>query len=89
MEIWIVVISLWLATWALAVGRTYSLIVLMIADYEGGELIRDYRITHAIIYGVTMIIISPFIWQICFFDEPRRSFVISYANAVVGNKDAR
>jgi len=36
-----------------------------------------------------MIIISPFIWQICFFDEPRRSFVISYANAVVGNKDAR
>ena len=88
MEIWIVVISLWLATWALAVGRTYSLIVLMIADYEGGKLIKEYKITHAIIYGVTMIFIAPFIWQICFFDEPRRGFVISYTNAVVGNKDA-
>ena len=38
MEIWTVVISMWLTTWAMAVGRTYSLIVYMVGDYEGGDL---------------------------------------------------
>ena len=86
MEIWTVVISMWLTTWAMAVSRTYKLVVQLVGDYEGGKLIRDYRITHAIIYGVSMIFIAPFIWQVCFFEEPRRSFVVAYVNAIVGNK---
>jgi hypothetical protein len=86
MEIWTVVISMWLTTWAMAVGRTYSLIVYMVGDYEGGKLIRKYKKTHAVIYGVSMIFIAPFIWQICFFEEPRRKFVVSYVNAIVGKK---
>ena len=86
MEIWTVVISMWLTTWAMAVGRTYSLIVYMVGDYKGGKLIRNYKKTHAVIYGVSMIFIAPFIWQICFFEEPRRKFVVSYVNAIVGNK---
>ena len=87
MEIWTVVISLWLSTWLMAVSRTYSLIMYMVKDYKGGKLIRDYRKTHAVIYGVSMIFIAPFIWQICFFEEPRRNFVVSYVNAIVRNKD--
>ena len=86
MEIWTVVISMWLTTWAMAVGRTYSLVVYMVGDYEGGKLIRKYKKIHAVIYGVSMIFIAPFIWQICFFEEPRRKFVVSYVNAIVGKK---
>ena len=86
MEIWTVVISLWLSTWLMAVSRTYSLIMYMVKDYKGGKLIRDYRKTHAVIYGVSMIFIAPFIWQICFFEEPRRNFVVSYVNAIVKDK---
>ena len=86
MEIWTVVISLWLSTWLMAVSRTYSLIMYMVKDYKGGKLIRDYRKTHAFIYGVSMIFIAPFIWQICFFEEPRRNFVVSYVNAIVKDK---
>tara|TARA_B100000497_G_C7625076_1_gene375637 strand:- start:282 stop:545 length:264 start_codon:yes stop_codon:yes gene_type:complete len=86
MEIWTVVISMWLTTWFMAVSRTYSLIMRMISDEEGGKLIRDYRNTHAFIYGVSMIFIAPFIWQICFFEEPRRNFVVSYVKAIIRSK---
>ena len=86
MEIWTVVISLWLSTWLMAVSRTYSLIVYMVKDYKGGKLIREYKKTHAVIYGVSMIFIAPFVWQICFFEEPRRNFVVSYVNAIVKDK---
>jgi len=86
MEIWIVVISLWLSTWLMAVSRTYSLIVYMVKDYKGGKLIREYKKTHAVIYGVSMIFIAPFVWQICFFEEPRRNFVVSYVNAIIRDK---
>jgi len=58
----------------------------MIGDYEGGKLIKDYKNTHAVIYGVSMIFIAPVIWQICFFEEPRRNFVLSYVKAIVRNK---
>jgi len=86
MEIWIVVISLWLSTWLMAVSRTYSLIMYMVKDYKGGKLIREYKKTHAVIYGVSMIFIAPFVWQICFFEEPRRNFVVSYVNAIIRDK---
>ena len=86
MEIWTVVISLWLSTWLMAVSRTYSLIMYMAKDYEGGKLIREYKKTHAVIYAVSMIFIAPFIWQICFFEEPRRNFVVSYVNAIIRDK---
>ena len=86
MEIWTVVISLWLSTWLMAVSRTYSLIVYMVKDYKGGKLIREYKKTHAVIYGVSMIFIAPFVWQICFFEEPRRNFVVSYVNAIIRDK---
>ena len=58
MEIWTVVISMWLTTWFMAVSRTYSIIMRMISNEEGGKLIRDYKNTHAFIYAVSMIFID-------------------------------
>jgi hypothetical protein len=58
----------------------------MVKDYKGGKLIREYKKTHAVIYGVSMIFIAPFVWQICFFEEPRRNFVVSYVNAIIRDK---
>lgn len=86
MEIWTIVLSIWLATWGMTVGRTYGPIIHMVADYEGGKIITQYKYTHALIYIICMGFIAPFVWQICFFEEPRRNFVISYVRNVVRRK---
>ena len=83
MEVWTVVSSVWLTTWTIAVFRTYPIIIKLVGSYEGGKLIVSYKLTHAFIYIVSMFFICPFVWQLCFFEEPRRKFVLSYGKAIV------
>jgi hypothetical protein len=86
MEVWTIVPAVWLTTVAMCVGRTYPLISKMLETTPGGELIVDYKYIHMITYMVCMFVISPFCWQIAFFDEPRQKFVVSYVHAIVRNK---
>ena len=83
MEIWTVFGAMWLSLWIMAVWKTYPAIITLASGYSGGELIMNYRIIHAILYVVIMFFLSPFVWQICFFEEPRRNFIVSYVHSIL------
>jgi len=82
MEVWTVVLALWLSTWAMCYGRTISIITYMVKETEGGELIVGYKYTHMIIYGATLFILAPLIWQVAVFDKPRARWCTSYVKAI-------
>jgi len=81
MELWTLLVSLWLATWILVVGRTYKYIRQLT---EEDELISKFNKLHAVIYSVSMFFITPFVWQIVIHDGYRENFVIAYVHAILG-----
>ena len=59
----------------------------LITNYEGGRIITDYRTIHAVLYLVVMFFLSPFVWQVCFFEEPRKRFIVSYVHSILKGED--
>ena len=100
MEIWTIFGSLWLSLWVMAVWKTYPAIITLVSNYEGGRIITDYRAIHAVLYVVVMsfpqllsvvvvvmFFLSPFVWQVCFFEEPRKRFIVSYVHSILKGED--
>ena len=87
MEIWTIFGSLWLSLWVMAVWKAYPAIITLVSNYEGGRIITDYRTIHAVLYVVVMFFLSPFVWQVCFFEEPRRRFIVSYVHSILKGED--
>tara|TARA_R110000744_G_scaffold320351_1_gene426518 strand:+ start:1095 stop:1361 length:267 start_codon:yes stop_codon:yes gene_type:complete len=87
MEIWTIFGSLWLSLWVMAVWKTYPAIITLVSNYEGGRIITDYRTIHAVLYLVVMFFLSPFVWQVCFFEEPRKRFIVSYVHSILKGED--
>ena len=83
MEIWIVFSAMWLSLWIMAVWKTYPAIMKLASSYPSSELVMSYKTIHAVLYVVIMFFLSPFVWQICFFEEPRRNFIVSYVHSIL------
>ena len=66
--------------------RTYSVSMRMIGKKPEGRYIMKYKGIHFIIYAIGMFVMTPFIWQIGFFEESRRRWVIAYVNGILGIK---
>ena len=86
MEPWTIIVSIWLSTWFMLMWRTYSVSMRMIGKKPEGRYIIKYKGIHFIIYAIGMFVMTPFIWQIVFFEESRRRWVIAYVNGILGIK---
>ena len=81
MEVLYVLLSIYLSTWIMIVYRTFSYIAYILEDREE-QLLTKLKTIHLIVYGVGIVFIVAFIWQIAFYDTIRKTWVLSYCNAV-------
>lgn len=81
MEVLYILLSIYLSTWIMIVYRTFSYIAHILEDREE-QLLTKLKTLHLIVYGLGVVFIVPFIWQIAFFEGVRKTWVVSYCDAV-------
>ncbi len=86
MEPWTYIMSFWLTTWLMLMWRTYSVSMRLIANDQRGKVIIKYRVLHFIVYSIGLIVITPFMWQVCFFEESRKNWVLAYVEGILGRQ---
>ena len=82
MEPWTFIASFWFTTWLMLIWRTYSISMRMIGQDQKGAYITQNKRLHFIVYCLGILIITPFIWPVALFEEPRRKWVIAYVNGI-------
>ena len=86
MELIILALSVWVATWLMLAWRTYSVTLRLIEQDPRGFYIIKHRLIHGIIYMVCLFLIAPFIWQVAIIEESRRRWVVAYVEGILGIK---
>lgn len=61
--------------------RTFNVIGRILKSRKE-NLLTKWRTMHFLIYGLGIVCLVPFIWQIAFFEGVRKTWVISYCDAV-------
>ena len=84
MELWTITLSFWLSTWLMLIWRTYPLVMRLVGLKPEGTLIIKYRHIHFVIYSLSLMILTPFIWQVALLDGKRKTWVIAYVNSILG-----
>ena len=77
---------LYISTWLMIVYRTFF-IARYILIFRKEKLVTNRPILHFIAYSIGAFIITPFIWQVALFEEPRKNWVKGYCNAITGTKE--
>ena len=86
MELWTIVLAIWITTWLMIFGRTYPLVKYMISNTIGGEVIVRFKYSHMVIYAITLFIITPPCWKIAFSEEYKRKWCVAYVREVCRSK---
>ncbi len=84
MEPWTFIASFWFTTWLMLIWRTHSISMRMIEQDQKGAYITQNKRLHFVVYCLGVLIITPFIWPVALFEEPRRKWVIAYVNGILG-----
>ena len=66
--------GLYISTWLMIVYRTFF-IARYILIFRKEKLVTNRPILHFIAYSIGAFIITPFIWQVALFEEPRKTWV--------------
>ena len=85
MEVLYILLSIYLSTWLMIMFRTFSIIAYILQDREE-ELLTKWKTMHFLVYGLGTVLIVPLIWQIAFFEGVRKTWVLAYCDAVIGNQ---
>lgn len=79
------IVAMYLSTWCMIVYRTFF-IAKFILVYRKEKLLTNHPILHFIIYSIGALFMTPFIWQVALFEEPRKNWVKGYCNAITGKE---
>ena len=85
MDVLQVIGAFWLSTWLMVMLRTFGIINRLVDTYEIA-LVQKYKSLHLIILSIFFLFTAPALWQIVVSDIKRKAFIISYVNALKGNK---
>ena len=85
MDVLQVIGAFWLSTWLMVMLRTFGIINRLVDTYEIA-LVQKYKSLHLIILSIFFLFTAPALWQIVVSDIKRKAFIISYVNALRGNK---
>ena len=85
MDVLQVIGAFWLSTWLMVMLRTFSIINRLVDTHEIA-LVQKYKSLHLIILSIFFLFTAPALWQIVVSDIKRKAFIISYVNALRGNK---
>lgn len=86
MAVLYVLLSIYLSTWIMIMLRTFSLISFILKDRKE-KLLTKWKTMHFIVYGLGIVCLVPFIWQIVLFEGVRKDWVLAYCNAVMRNNN--
>ena len=81
MDVLQIVVAFWLSTWFMILIRTWSIIARLVDTYKI-TLLQRYRVSHFLIYAISLVIIAPALWQVVVSDIKRKQYVLSYVNAL-------
>jgi len=81
MEVLPILLSVYLSTWIMIMFRTFGLIAYILEDRKE-KLMTDWKVLHFLVYAVGTVPLVPFIWQIAFSEGKRKTWVLTYCEAV-------
>lgn len=86
MDILVGLAAVYVATSIMVFCRTYFICVRMIKQYKPDSIIIQYRILHAIVFALGIILITIPVTRVVFNDNVRKRFCIGYVNSVMEKK---
>ena len=82
MGLWTVIVSAYVATWAMMLYRTWSISMYMIEVKDPSNLMIKYRSLAFITYTLCLMPLVPLIPYVAVSDKARKNFCIAYVNAI-------
>jgi len=82
MEVLYILLSVYLSTWIMIMFRTFGLIAVILKGRKE-ILLTKWKTMHLIVYGLGIVCLVPFIWQVILSERIRKTWVLSYCDAVM------